>query len=320
MTGPSQAEIEVISKLLLEHKRVLEWGSAFYQCIPGVAWTIIEPARSPKKIVRPKPALTLYLAHPDYYGIGRGAIGEFDLIIVNGKVQGRCLANARNLLSPGGVVVVLLGLRSRYETACKLYSHRKMLVPPSKGYGGLLLLSKPLPQKIFVVGLTGTAKHSVNAALKLMGYSYKHYPEPARVIEDAERFDVLSDTPVIQFIEILDRLYPTAKFILTTREPGAWLISCKHHWKARHRMSKRQIWNRRSVYGMRTFNKALFAGIYKRHVARVRAYFKDRPSKLLVLNVCGGQGYEKLCPFLGVPMVKGPFPYGSRSKSTRVHR
>ena len=320
MTKPIKLELEAMDRLLLEHRRVLEWGHEFCRRIPGVDWTMIEPASAPRKGACPEPSTTLYLSMPDYHAVGRNAIGEFALIIVNGKLRAKCLFNARNLLSHNGVVVMRGATHPRYKPVRQLYSHSEELLPAQEGYGGLMLFSKPLPEKIFVVGLTGTAKHSVNAALKLMGYSYKHYPDPARVIEESEVYDCLNDTPVIQFIEILERLYPTAKFILTTRELRAWLIACKRHWARGYRMSKRQLWNRRSVYGMLTFNAALFTQIYERHSARVRAYFKDRPGKLLVLNVCDGEGYEKLCPFLGTPMVEGPFPHGSRSKSIRISK
>jgi len=50
------------------------------------------------------------------------------------------------------------------------------------------------------------------------------------------------------------------------------------------------------------------------HRARVRALFKGRPGKLLILDVCGGEGYEKLCPFLGVPVASDPFPMKNKSK------
>ena len=312
MSKPTKPELEAIDKLLLEHKRVLEWGHEFYHQLPGVDWTMIELASASRKDAYPKPATTLYLSMPDYHSIGRNAIGEFDLIIVNGQAGAKCLSNARKLLSHNGVVVLRGAAHPRYTPVRPLYTHSEELLPARKGYGGLTLFSKPRPEKVFVVGLTGTAKHSVNAALGLLGYSYKHYPSPARVIEESEIYDCLNDTPVIQFIEILERLYPTAKFILTTRELQGWLKGCKHHWAARHRMSRRQLWNRRAVYGMLAFNAALFTQIYERHLVRVTDYFKDRPGKLLVLNVCDGEGYEKLCPFLGVPMIDGPFPFGRR--------
>lgn len=171
---------------------------------------------------------------------------------------------------------------------------------------------KAVKPKIFVVGLTHTGKNSVDAALARFGYTYKHYPNPKRVIEESEQYDVLSDTPVLLFVEALDRIYPDAKFILTVRDLDSWLQSCKEHWAWKKGLSELQIWNRQIVYGTIKYNEHLFRRAYAIHHKRVMSYFRDRPEKLLVLNVCAGEGYEKLCPFLGVPLVEEPFPHKNR--------
>ena len=44
------------------------------------------------------------------------------------------------------------------------------------------------------------------------------------------------------------------------------------------------------------------------HERRVRAYFADRPDDLLVIDISAGEGWEALCPFLGVPVPDKPFP------------
>lgn len=166
--------------------------------------------------------------------------------------------------------------------------------------------------KIFVVGLTHTGKNSVDAALREFGYTCKHYPHPKRVIEEAEQYDVLSDTPVILFMEILDKIYPTAKFILTVREIESWLESCRVHFRTKLHPTELQLWNRRMVYGSERYDNRTFRRVYRQHKQRVINYFADRPGKLLVLDVCGGEGYEKLCPFIGVPVLDAPFPHYNR--------
>jgi len=90
-----------------------------------------------------------------------------------------------------------------------------------------------MKRKIFVLGLTHTGKNSLDAALEKLGYTYKHYPYPDKVLELAKQFDVLSDTPVIPFMEKLDALYPDARFIITVRDMKSWLESCQSHWKRR---------------------------------------------------------------------------------------
>jgi hypothetical protein len=41
----------------------------------------------------------------------------------------------------------------------------------------------------------------------------------------------------------------------------------------------------------------------------VKEYFRDRPDDLLVMNICAGEGWEKLCPFLGLAIPKVKFPH-----------
>lgn len=36
----------------------------------------------------------------------------------------------------------------------------------------------------------------------------------------------------------------------------------------------------------------------------------------LRMNICAGEGYEKLCPFLGVPVPISPFPWQNRGPRT----
>lgn len=166
--------------------------------------------------------------------------------------------------------------------------------------------------KVFVVGLTHTGKNSLDAALTGLGYTCKHYPHPTRVLEEAERYDVLSDTPVIPYMERLDRKYPDAKFILTVRDIDAWLKSCEAHWKRRWRLNKLKRANRMRVYGTVSYDADTFRRVYIEHEARVRKLFRGRKGKLLVLNVCAGEGYEKLCPFLGLQVIDKPFPHVNR--------
>jgi len=63
------------------------------------------------------------------------------------------------------------------------------------------------------------------------------------------------------------------------------------------------------VYGTINYHEQRFRKIYTDHESRVRKHFEGRTGKLLILNICGGEGYEKLCPFLGLPMKDKPFPH-----------
>jgi len=45
------------------------------------------------------------------------------------------------------------------------------------------------------------------------------------------------------------------------------------------------------------------------HENTVKQYFAGQPDKLLVLDIIKGEGYDKLCPFLGLDVLDKPFPH-----------
>lgn len=63
---------------------------------------------------------------------------------------------------------------------------------------------------------------------------------------------------------------------------------------------------RAAVYGCYTFVPERFSWVYDRHVAEVKAYFKDRPQDLLIIDVCSGEGFEKLAPFWALTFRLNP--------------
>lgn len=65
-------------------------------------------------------------------------------------------------------------------------------------------------QKVFGIGLSRTGTTSFTAALRRMGYVIRGYPHILHVIDEAEEKDGVTDSPVIPYMEILDRLYPDA--------------------------------------------------------------------------------------------------------------
>lgn len=165
--------------------------------------------------------------------------------------------------------------------------------------------------KIFGVGLSRTGTVSLTAALKRLGWNAVHYPHLFRVIELANQVDALTDTPVIVYMEALDRLYPDARFVLTVREEESWIDSLRRHYGRRplSKIAPWKLWNRRAVYGVDGYNEALMRQVRADHEARVLRHFDRHPAELLVLDVCGGEGYERLCPFLGKRVLDEPFPH-----------
>jgi len=168
-----------------------------------------------------------------------------------------------------------------------------------------------MKSKVFGVGLSRTATTSLTIALLKLGYNAKHYPKPTELVAESQNHDALTDIPVILAYRQFDSIYPNAKFILTEREMEPWLDSCERHWgkKKRRKSNPIALLVRRAVFGVEMFDRKLFKVAYRIHRDQVLSYFSGRPGKLLIMNICDGDGYEKLCPFLGLDIPEEPFPH-----------
>src|SRR5262249_30765050 len=128
----------------------------------------------------------------------------------------------------------------------------------------------------------------------------------------------------------LDRVYPGSKFILTVREKESWLRSCKDElehadWVARKAFLPEQFWKFKefilaAVYGVHHFQRDRFSYVYDTHVRNVTDYFKGRENDFLVLDLCAGEGWEKLCPFLGSPIPSAAFPHSNTAAAMHSAR
>lgn len=150
-------------------------------------------------------------------------------------------------------------------------------------------------------------------------------------------YDALTDIPVCCIYQGLDRAYPGSRFILTVRDKETWLNSCERLWtKLGEHMVRgdpefvavqyigflqRTLAQRTLAYappstidGVQTaiFDREIFAQTYDAYHREVYDYFRDRPADLLTLNIVGGEGWETLAPFLGLPIPEKPFPFEMR--------
>jgi hypothetical protein len=188
--------------------------------------------------------------------------------------------------------------------------------------------------KVFGIGFSRTGTTSLNAALNTLGIKSIHYPgdpETVKLLTNGivrlpllEEYDAITDIQPLPFYPQLDVEYPNSKFILTTRDMNAWLISMKRKmlgWgkskddKLFDLKGTYQQWMRTSVYGVITFNRSIMISRWGMHHTAVENYFKGRDN-LLVMDICGGDGWEKLCPFLGkdIPDVEFPLHNASVAK------
>lgn len=172
--------------------------------------------------------------------------------------------------------------------------------------------------KVFGIGLSKTGTTSLNKAFGMLGMNAVHFPidfldysngSLAPAFDIIDRKDAFTDIPISRFYRELDQRYTGSKFILTVRDIEKWLDSCnRHFWPGQ--IIKGDIWINRlhlDLYDSIDFDEARFREAYYRHLRGVMEYFEGRDD-LLVMNITGGDGWEKLCPFLGVDEPDIPFP------------
>jgi hypothetical protein len=203
-------------------------------------------------------------------------------------------------------------------------------------------LARSPKQKVFGIGLSKTGTTSLTEALELLGYRTGHGPAGPETREEFYRFfatgserihlsvlnnyyDALTDSPVCCLYQALDKAYPGSKFILTIREKHSWVRSYQHQWKVSDRFSGPGSHSALAHYtrfinqklfghpGTQEAPAEIFSAAYDRHTAEVLDYFRERPHDLLILDICGGEGWSKLAPFLGVPIPQIPFPWKNRT-------
>jgi hypothetical protein len=183
--------------------------------------------------------------------------------------------------------------------------------------------------KLFGVGLNKTGTKTLGKCGKVLGYRCTNYDrglledymvrkDLTRIEERVRQFDLFEDWPWPLLYKELDRMCPGSKFILTVRKSDEkWLESLK-----RHSVSLRLRYHLRRLalgypfpYGYHFPHKheLHFLDYYRRHNDEVRAYFKDRGDDFIELCWENGDGFEKLCRFLGCEIPDVPFPHENRS-------
>jgi hypothetical protein len=159
------------------------------------------------------------------------------------------------------------------------------------------------------LGLGRTGTSSFCTALRLLGYErVKHNPTFAELKD----LDGGADAGVLVFYKYLDYKFPGSKFVLMVRELESWLESVEYIFD-RHPITSRdqdEAIMRRMLLGETVrFERDKAIAARERHHADVRRYFADRPDDLLEMNIVAGDGWETLCPFLGLPIPDAPFPH-----------
>jgi hypothetical protein len=197
--------------------------------------------------------------------------------------------------------------------------------------------------KVFGVGFSKTGTVSFGKAMQLLQYNHCHgsyvtgnlllhsylsgnHNELHKLIAKHDSFDDLPFcAPGVP--QMLDKRYPNAKFVLTTRDPESWYSSMHRYLpKNMAQFRGRDGLPLGPFYGLVNYILAIFGTTdltNKKHVIETyNAYnqsiidhFSDRSDKLLVVSWMNGEGWPELCKFLGKPKPALKFPHANKNNS-----
>jgi len=203
--------------------------------------------------------------------------------------------------------------------------------------------------RIIGAGLGRSGTRSLHEALTMLGYRSLHFDQTrlndvligAESKPDFRRYDdvdAVTDLPASWFYRELFAAYPDSKVILTVRDPEEWWRSILAHFtyysvredsRMKHKIGKflglrglmeddyhqfrRRL--RNLVYGSPTPKEFLYKKRFADHNNLVIATIPA--DRLLIMDVCAGDGWEKLCPFLSVPIPNTPFPHAHAHRADR---
>lgn len=169
---------------------------------------------------------------------------------------------------------------------------------------------------IVCIGLPKTGTKSLDKAMVNLGFKTKNYFHDCldRFEEEAAKYDVISDMPVPSRFPIIDKQHPGSKFILTVRALEHWHKSIEFWFNVHNNIKRKPKYRkaREETFGSAVYEKQLYEKYYLGHNQYILNYFKERPEDLLVMDICSGDGWDKLCPFIGMDIPNAPFPHANK--------
>ncbi len=182
-----------------------------------------------------------------------------------------------------------------------------------------------MKQKVFCIGFHKTGTTSLSQALNTLGFRVtgpngvddpdigKNVYEMAYAL--VERFDAFQDNPWPIIFKEIDTKYPGSKFILLLRDSDSWIRSQVRHFGSKQTPMRRWIYGAGCPKG----HEATYVRRFEAHNREVLEYFRNRSDDLLVMNLGEGDGWEKLCPFLGEQLPALPFPHANQAVDRERH-
>jgi len=195
--------------------------------------------------------------------------------------------------------------------------------------------------KVFCIGLNKTGTTSLVDAWKELGYTkiYSGFDKPTVVKIMPNKFvfkdgniinsgfnndyyilkllisgyECMKDRPfnTNNLYRWLEKNYYNSKFILTIRDEEEWWNSVNKWLSFTTESDKIKGEMRINLYkkhfNTTEFTKDSFIDYYRDYNNKVKEYFKGNPN-FLEINICNGEGWELLCPFLNKPIPNKEFP------------
>lgn len=170
---------------------------------------------------------------------------------------------------------------------------------------------------IFNIDFNKSGTRSLAAAMRILGYRALHFWIDGERIVDIvvrneaqhrplltgiEDHDFFSDFNGSAYLPALYEQYPGSKFILTVRDMDSWLDSRAYH-------VQRNLTDSQYSHNYLSLAPDKWRQDRATRHQLIDNFFRDRRGELLVIDICGGQGWETLCPFLGKPIPQVAFPY-----------
>ncbi|MCA8949711.1 MAG: hypothetical protein KDE27_09425 [Planctomycetes bacterium] len=175
-----------------------------------------------------------------------------------------------------------------------------------------------MKNKVFCIGTLKTGTTSIGRALAQLGYRHTSFNKDLlaeykagntqRLLEFARDYEAFDDWPwaIADFYRDLDRAFPGSKFIYTDRALIPWAKSHYRYFYANPDWPHGD----ESTFDDQFPDTIMLRRNRKR---RILEYFKDRPGDLLVIDVTAGEGWDKLCPFLGIEPLTVDFPHANKT-------
>lgn len=178
--------------------------------------------------------------------------------------------------------------------------------------------------KIFGIGLNKTGTLSFHQAMEDLGVSSLHWGGPSvralveaardegrPLVEDLPGYDAFSDIWAIsEAFALVDAQYPGSRFVLTTRDVDGWIESRRAHVERNRAAAAEGTYTGTFL----EVEPEAWRQQWDDHHAAVRRHFAGRDD-LLEMDIPAGDGYEVLCPFLGLDVPATPFPTRNRNRA-----